>query len=88
MLMLSGSSYLFRLWCIWVLFTLWQYQYEIVLDRSQGVDTDGLRCLPVNVMACNTTLMLLGSTYAFRLWCIWVLFTLIAFYETEIVCSF
>ena len=64
------------------------YQYEIVLDRSQGVDTDGLRCLPVNVMACNTTLMLLGSTYAFRLWCIWVLFTLIAFYETEIICSF
>ena len=29
------------------------YQYEIVLDRSQGVDTYGLRCLPVNVMACK-----------------------------------
>ena len=36
------------------------YQYEIVLDRSQGVDTDGLRFLLVNVMACNTTLMLFG----------------------------
>ena len=64
------------------------YQYEIVLDRSQGADTDGLRCLPVNVMACNPTLMLCGSTYAFRLWCIWVFLTLIACYETDIVCSF
>ena len=47
-----------------------------------------LRTLCVNLMACNIPLVLLGPTYAFRLWCIWVLFTLFAFYESAIVCSF
>ena len=30
---------------------------------NQESITDGLRCLPVNVMACTTMLMLLGPTY-------------------------
>ena len=48
----------------------------------------GVADIVYEYMACNITLMLLGPTYAFRLWCIWVLFTLFAFYESAIVCSF
>lgn len=40
---------------------------------------DGLRVLPVNVMACRRVLVLCGETYTQRLWCIWELFTLMAF---------
>merc|ERR1712194_625630 len=40
---------------------------------------DGLRVLPVNLMACRSVLLLCGSTYVTRLWCIWELFTMIAF---------
>ena len=40
---------------------------------------DGLKVLPVNVMACNKMLVLCGSTYPSRLWCAWELFTLFSF---------
>ena len=40
---------------------------------------DGLRVLPVNVMACRRMLVLFGPTYPTRLWCVWELFTLCSF---------
>ena len=40
---------------------------------------DGLRKLPVNIMACHQILALCGETYASRLWCIWELYTTFAF---------
>merc|ERR1712061_911513 len=44
---------------------------------------DGLRVLPVNVMACSTFLMLVGETYLKRLWCAWELCLLLAFMDME-----
>mmetsp|Transcript_108610 Transcript_108610/g.315889 ORF Transcript_108610/g.315889 Transcript_108610/m.315889 type:complete len:883 (-) Transcript_108610:120-2768(-) len=41
--------------------------------------SDGLKALPVNVMACKKMLVLLGDTYHHRLWCVWELFTLFSF---------
>merc|ERR1712100_184219 len=40
---------------------------------------DGLKVLPVNVMACKKMLCLCGPTYTQRLWCAWELFTLFSF---------
>ena len=40
---------------------------------------NGLKVLPVNVMACNKVLVLCGDTYTSRLWCIWELCTLFSF---------
>lgn len=40
---------------------------------------DGLTVLPVVVMSCKCLLCLWGPTYPSRLWCVWELFTLIAF---------
>lgn len=40
---------------------------------------NGLRVLPINVMSCERMLVLWGATYAGRLWCVWELFTLVAF---------
>ena len=44
---------------------------------------DGLRVLPVNVMACKQMLVIWGVTYPNRLWCIWELFTLVAFMSLD-----
>ena len=40
---------------------------------------NGLKVLPVNVMACNKVLVLCGDTYTSRLWCMWELCTLFSF---------
>jgi hypothetical protein len=45
--------------------------------------TDGLKVLPINVMACDKMLVLCGKTYPTRLWCVWELFTLLAFTSRE-----
>merc|ERR1712176_1718550 len=50
---------------------------------NQSCIADGLRALPVNVMACRKVLVLCGDTYAHRLWCIWELFILLAFTDLE-----
>jgi len=50
---------------------------KVCIDQSNIAD--GLRVLPVNVMACNRVMVLCGHTYQHRLWCIWELFTLLAF---------
>lgn len=50
---------------------------------NQNQIADGLRALPVNVMACTKVLVLCSDTYPNRLWCIWELFTLIAFASEE-----
>ena len=51
---------------------------------DQTCIADGLRALPVNVMACDRVMVLLGNTYACRLWCIWELFTLLAFTDLKV----
>ena len=33
----------------------------------------GLKCLPINIMACRFMLVLNGDTYTNRLWCVWEL---------------
>ena len=44
--------------------------------------SDGLKCLPINVMVCDKVLVLCGDHYDTRLWCIWELFTLFSFAKT------
>jgi len=44
---------------------------------------DGLRVLPVNVMACRKVLVLCGRTYPERLWCAWELCVLLSFMSLE-----
>lgn len=43
----------------------------------------GLKVLPINLMACKGVLMALGPSYPSRLWCVWELFTLMAFMPME-----
>ena len=50
---------------------------------DQDSIADGLRALPVNVMSCNKMMVVLGETYTSRLWCIWELFTLLAFTDLQ-----
>eukprot|EP00929_Paragymnodinium_shiwhaense_P080714 TRINITY_DN4210_c0_g2_i1.p1 TRINITY_DN4210_c0_g2~~TRINITY_DN4210_c0_g2_i1.p1 ORF type:complete len:960 (+),score=74.73 TRINITY_DN4210_c0_g2_i1:75-2954(+) len=40
---------------------------------------DGLKVLPVNVMACRQVLVLCGATYPDRLWCIWEICVVFSF---------
>jgi hypothetical protein len=44
---------------------------------------DGLKVLPINVMACKKMLVLCGKTYPARLWCAWELCTLFSFMREE-----
>eukprot|EP00929_Paragymnodinium_shiwhaense_P087190 TRINITY_DN47462_c0_g1_i1.p1 TRINITY_DN47462_c0_g1~~TRINITY_DN47462_c0_g1_i1.p1 ORF type:complete len:990 (-),score=78.16 TRINITY_DN47462_c0_g1_i1:56-3025(-) len=44
---------------------------------------DGLKVLPVNVMACRQVLVLCGDTYPDRLWCIWELCVVFSFTSPE-----
>merc|ERR1712025_654234 len=46
---------------------------------DQKYIADGLKVLPVNVMACHKVLVLFGNTYPDRLWCVWELYTLLCF---------
>jgi uncharacterized protein YoxC len=50
---------------------------------DQDAITDGLRALPVNIMACRKMLVLWGPTYPNRLWCAWELCTLLSFMSAE-----
>ena len=50
---------------------------KICIDQRQIAD--GLRVLPVNVMACRQVLVLGGQTYPTRLWCAWELCVLLSF---------
>lgn len=50
---------------------------------DQACISDGLKVLPVNVMACSKVLVLCGRTYTERLWCAWELCTLFSFISTE-----
>jgi hypothetical protein len=45
--------------------------------------SDGLKVLPINVMACKRMLVLCGPTYLKRLWCAWELCTLFSFMSEE-----
>eukprot|EP00746_Dinoflagellata_sp_MGD_P125109 gnl/MRDRNA2_/MRDRNA2_59810_c0_seq1.p2 gnl/MRDRNA2_/MRDRNA2_59810_c0~~gnl/MRDRNA2_/MRDRNA2_59810_c0_seq1.p2 ORF type:complete len:170 (+),score=41.66 gnl/MRDRNA2_/MRDRNA2_59810_c0_seq1:790-1299(+) len=45
--------------------------------------SDGLRVLPINLMSCNKMLVLMGETYATRLWCAWELVTIFSFMREE-----
>mmetsp|Transcript_2432 Transcript_2432/g.4491 ORF Transcript_2432/g.4491 Transcript_2432/m.4491 type:complete len:735 (-) Transcript_2432:51-2255(-) len=50
---------------------------NVCIDQSKLAD--GLRILPINLMACRKLLIVAGSTYASRLWCVWELLVLFAF---------
>ena len=59
----------------------------IWLDKvciDQANISEGLRVLPVNVMACKQMLVLCGPTYTERLWCAWELCTLFSFMSMEV----
>lgn len=51
------------------------------IDQDQLAD--GLKALPVHVMACREVLVLCGDTYATRLWCAWELCTVFAFARSD-----
>ena len=44
----------------------------------------GLKVLCVNLMACDKLLILFGETFTQRLWCMWEIFTLMAFMPTGV----
>lgn len=50
---------------------------------NQRQIADGLRVLPVNVMACKEVLVLCGPTYPTRLWCAWELCVLLSFMHVQ-----
>ena len=52
---------------------------EVCIDQENI--GDGLKVLPVNVMACTRMVALCGDTYAARLWCAWELFILCTFMQ-------
>lgn len=59
--------------------TLWLD--NVCLDQCRI--NEGLKALPVNLMACRSMLVLSGKTYPRRLWCAWELLTLFAFTDTS-----
>lgn len=50
---------------------------------DQNNIADGLRVLPIYVVACSQMLVLCGPTYPERLWCAWELCTLFSFMRDE-----
>jgi hypothetical protein len=50
---------------------------------DQDAIADGLRALPINVMACRKVLVVCGPTYPTRLWCAWELCTLFSFRDAD-----
>lgn len=55
---------------------------KVCIDQTKI--SDGLKVLPVNVMACSKMLVLCGQTYLTRLWCAWELCTLFSFMEEQV----
>lgn len=60
--------------------TLW---FDRVCVDQDNV-TDGISLLPIHIGACNCMLILMGKTYMGRLWCIWELFMLFTFCNTDL----
>ncbi|CAE7681032.1 unnamed protein product [Symbiodinium pilosum] len=54
---------------------------KFCIDQSSVAD--GLRVLPVNVMACSKVVVLCGRTYPTRLWCAWELCVLLSFMSLQ-----
>jgi hypothetical protein len=54
---------------------------KVCIDQDNIAD--GLKVLPINVMACKKMLVLCGPTYPTRLWCAWELCTLFSFKQEE-----
>eukprot|EP00622_Pseudochattonella_farcimen_P002489 FR737417.1.p1 GENE.FR737417.1~~FR737417.1.p1 ORF type:complete len:380 (+),score=42.96 FR737417.1:36-1142(+) len=54
---------------------------KVCIDQANI--SDGLKVLPINVMACKQMLVLCGPTYPQRLWCAWELCTLFSFMREE-----
>lgn len=50
---------------------------KVCIDQDNIAE--GLKVLPVTVMACSKMLVLCGHTYPERLWCVWELCTLFSF---------
>ena len=58
------------------------------LDKScidQTSIQDGLRVLPINIMAAAQVLVLCGETYCTRLWCVWELYVVFMFSKNDIM---
>ena len=76
-----------HLWCIWDFFTLGAFMSlnQVVFTQRRQMTPSWLDkgFLPLNVMACKQVLVLRGVTYPNRLWCIWDLFTLVAFMSLD-----
>lgn len=54
---------------------------RVCIDQSRI--GDGLRLLPLTVASCNNILMCCGASYPTRLWCVWELFTCMAFMNLD-----
>ena len=61
--------------CSMVTNTFW---FDKACIRQDNIG-DGLRVLPINLAACTKMLVVIGGTYATRLWCVWELCTVFAF---------
>eukprot|EP00928_Gymnodinium_smaydae_P032951 TRINITY_DN23740_c0_g5_i1.p1 TRINITY_DN23740_c0_g5~~TRINITY_DN23740_c0_g5_i1.p1 ORF type:complete len:690 (-),score=60.36 TRINITY_DN23740_c0_g5_i1:294-2363(-) len=58
---------------------------HVCIDQNQILD--GLRTLPVNILACNQVIVLCGKTYLSRLWCAWEMCTRMSFDPPEVAQS-
>ena len=52
-------------------------------QTSQSKVMDALKCLPLYLNACNTTVVLATESYFTRMWCIWELYVLFALADGE-----
>ena len=52
---------------------------------NQDTISDGLKVLPINLMACRQVLVLVGLTYSQRLWCMWELYVLAMFNNENVM---
>ena len=52
---------------------------------NQDMISDGLKVLPINLMACRQVLVLVGPSYSQRLWCMWELYILSMFNNENVM---
>ena len=52
---------------------------------NQDMISDGLKVLPINLMACRQVLVLVGPSYSQRLWCMWELYVLSMFNNENVM---
>jgi hypothetical protein len=55
---------------------------KVCIDQSNI--SDGLKVLPINIMASRQLLVLFGDTYVERLWCVWEMMTICFLSDNEV----